>query len=324
MDFEASAPTICQDADGSIQLDKTSQENIYAFLVNDQLISTQNGEDGSMSVIIPAQQLNMGNNNIEILATPVGGCGSPVSKTYSLMVDARVTPQSATAASICREGQATLSATGASAGQEYHWYAAASDNTVLSSGARFTTPVLAKNATYYVAIQNATGCEGDRVPATVQVIHYDNPQIMSAADSLYITSTGTQQWYLDGVALPNDTLASIRPLQSGVYSVNVAMGTCVATAMATYEKPQVVTGTVPETASALRVYPNPVHGYLHFESQDASINQVHIQNASGQTLGTIKLQHGSGKIDMSSFAGGLYLIQVECGDGTKEVKIIKE
>jgi hypothetical protein len=323
MDFEVSAPAICQDTDGSIQLDKTSQQDVYAFLVNDQLITTQKGAGGSMSVIIPAQQLNAGINQIEVMATPTG-CGSPVSKTYSLVIEERVTPQSVTASSVCREGQATLSVNGALAGQEYHWYSTIKDNTVLSSGATFVTPVLVRNATYYVAIQNATGCEGDRVPVTAQVTHYDDPQIASTADSLYTAYSGPKQWYLDGVALLNDTLASIKPQQSGVYSVNVAVGTCVAAAMVTYNKPQVVTGTIPETAPALSVYPNPVRGYLYFENPDTSVKQVNIQNVSGQTLGTVRLQHGTGRIDMSSFVNGLYLIQVEGAGGTKEIKIIKE
>jgi len=323
-DFTVSSPAICQDANGSVQLDKASRKSVYAVLMNDKVIATHAGQDGTLSMAIPAQKLKTGDNPVVVRATPAGVCGSPVSKTYTLVVMPRVTPQSTTATVICREGQATLSASGATDGQVYHWYAEADDERVLALGSTFTTPVLAKNATYYVGIENAAGCEGNRVPVVAKVVHYDDPQIEVAGDSLYTTAAGAKQWYLDGSLLSADTVASIKPRQSGVYALNVQIQTCVASAVMTYNMPKIVTGVSEATSPSLQVFPNPVRGYLYFESDDASARQVIVQNISGQTVGNLTLQQGSGKLDMSTLAAGMYLIKVQSQGVQKEIKVIKE
>jgi len=132
------------------------------------------------------------------------------------------------------------------------------------------------------------------------------------------------QWSLDGTLLPTDTLKSIKPQQSGVYSVNIQVRTCVASAMVTYQMPEVVTGVPEATSSTLQVYPNPVHGYLYFESQDTAVRHVSVQNASGQTVGSVQLRQGTGKFDMSLLSSGLYLIQIQDSKGAQEIKIIKD
>ncbi len=73
----------------------------------------------------------------------------------------------------CDAGTVTLTASGASGVQVYRWYADASTQTVLFTGAGFTTPTLGTNTNYFVSIYDpSTLCESNRtqVAAIVTII----------------------------------------------------------------------------------------------------------------------------------------------------------
>jgi gliding motility-associated-like protein len=73
---------------------------------------------------------------------------------------------SASPATICAGGRATLSATGASG--NYAWYDSASGGTLLSASANFVTPALNATTTYYVQA-SVNGCPSTRTPVQVTV-----------------------------------------------------------------------------------------------------------------------------------------------------------
>lgn len=78
-------------------------------------------------------------------------------------------PPTTTDGNACAPGVATLSASGAGAGQ-YRWYTVPTGGTAISgvSGPTFDTPSLTSNTTYYVSIYN--GCEGSRASVTANLI----------------------------------------------------------------------------------------------------------------------------------------------------------
>lgn len=329
MDYAVAATPVCEGADATIQIDKASDMNMYEAFVNDSLVWDGKGNNASLSFSVPSAILHSGNNAVSVRAIPMQGCASVTETTSLLIVDPIVSPQSAIAGSACREGEVKLSATGAHDGQQYHWYAAQDDTQALSStGATFTTPVINKSRTYYVAIANALGCEGIRLPVAANIVQYDDPAILLHNDTLFVDYAGKKQWYVDGEKLSADTLSFIKPQRSGIYSVEIPVESCLATASVTYTLPEVITGTTPEATTLIRLYPNPVTKYLYFEQLKSSVKEIIVQNALGQFIGTMPLNNTgdltAGKFDMSMLPSGLYLIQIRTATNKTEIKVIKE
>ncbi|WP_299498337.1 hypothetical protein [Mucilaginibacter sp.] len=90
-------------------------------------------------------------------------CG-PVTQQVNVTALAAPTVAPAT---ICSGNSATLTAT--APGGSYQWYDAATNGSLLFSGASYTTPSLTTNTTYYVQTTGAS-CTTSRTPVTVTVI----------------------------------------------------------------------------------------------------------------------------------------------------------
>lgn len=73
----------------------------------------------------------------------------------------------------CGPGTITLTASGATASQEYRWYEVPTGGTQLAVAGTYTTPALSATTTYYVSlVDTGTGCEGPReaVDAIINLI----------------------------------------------------------------------------------------------------------------------------------------------------------
>lgn len=100
---------------------------------------------------------------------------------------------------LCGPGSATLTATGASSGQVYHWYETDTSCTPVAYGASFTTPILSQLHTYYVTIEQ-DGLESYKVaaPVIISQLPADIGQFWTLTFDL---NTGLVAWYpLDGNA----------------------------------------------------------------------------------------------------------------------------
>ena len=89
----------------------------------------------------------------------------------NLTVNAVPGTPTTTDALICIGSSATLSASGATTGNKYIWYNAASGGTLLKTSTNetdntFTTPNLGTTNNYWVSILNTSGCEGPRTQVT--------------------------------------------------------------------------------------------------------------------------------------------------------------
>lgn len=328
MNYTIATTDVCPDQDAKIEITETSKQNIYEVFVNDKRLSEMNGKDGTMSLSVASSLLSLGANQITVRATPRQGCGSKTEKVHTVVVEEIVNPASVTTGTTCREGTVTLNASGAQAGQQYRWYGAMTDDTQLGSDAVFVTPVLTQTTTYFVSIANTLGCEGERVPVEAKVIAYENPVIDSFNDSLHVNFSGTMQWYVDGNLLPHDTTSTIKPMQSGIYTVAIPVQTCLATASMSYTMPEVITGIGESTSSMIRVYPNPVAEFLFFEKENDDVEEVTIQSVNGAIVGRFNLTRSekitTGKFDMSALSSGLYFVNIRSSDKKTEIKVIKQ
>jgi uncharacterized repeat protein (TIGR01451 family) len=87
-------------------------------------------------------------------------------------VISNITAPTVNGATICRGETATLTASGAASGFNYHWYDAPVAGNLLYTGNPFTTPVLTATTVYYVSIFDVSDplCESSRTAVTVIVL----------------------------------------------------------------------------------------------------------------------------------------------------------
>ena len=83
-----------------------------------------------------------------------------VAEQNRLTVNATPVAPTTTSAERCGAGSLVLSASGATTGQDYKWYADTTQSPIQVGGASFTTPSLATSTDYFVGIyQTSTSCE---------------------------------------------------------------------------------------------------------------------------------------------------------------------
>lgn len=75
--------------------------------------------------------------------------------------------------------------------------------------------------------------------------------------------------------------------------------------------------------SKIRIYPNPSSSMLTIEC-DERINEVHVMNLLGEVLQQKFVYNNETKLNMSSFAQGVYLVELICDTGRSVRKIVKE
>ncbi|HSI91021.1 MAG TPA: PKD domain-containing protein, partial [Adhaeribacter sp.] len=98
------------------------------------------------------------------------GCALPARLPVTVTVNPVVAAATISDVTLCGPGNtATLSATGSA--KSYEWYDAATNGTLLHTGATFTTPALAATTSYYVLAISNEGCRSfTRTKATVTVL----------------------------------------------------------------------------------------------------------------------------------------------------------
>lgn len=100
-----------------------------------------------------------------------GVCASANSSVAAITVVSYPTAPATNGGQICIGSTATLSASGANSGDQYKWYNAASNGTLLKTSIdntdnTYTTPVISATTNYWVSIVNSNNCEGPRTQVT--------------------------------------------------------------------------------------------------------------------------------------------------------------
>jgi hypothetical protein len=137
-------------------------------------------------------------------------------------------------------------------------------------------------------------------------------------------STGNV-WYLNGKLIPDYSGQFLDVKESGVYKLQVNVGSCV-----TLTEREFVYSVVED--GSVSVYPNPVKGgeILTVRSKNPDLKRVSIANSVGVEVGVVILETAEsgepgtyvGKFDIKQFPSGLYLIKVKDGDKFRVIKII--
>jgi gliding motility-associated-like protein len=173
-----------------------------------------------------------------------GACESPRTPVTATINPLPTSP-STTPGSLCGPtASVLLSASGGTNG-EYRWYTVATGGTALAGevNATYTTPIIAANTTYYVAINNGT-CESSRTPVTATVLTTTAPTALSGATACLgsaVTLTalggldGQYNWYTlatGGTAIPgaiNSTYQIPSLTTTSTFYVSLNIGGCEST-----------------------------------------------------------------------------------------------
>ena len=163
------------------------------------------GDGGDITIFLEDAWLSVGSNNT-IRIKSSSGCDSQFLTASSQITKEDLYTAAGTSASSCVVGSVTLSATGASAPTNYHWYESETSSTVLASGDQFATPVLSDTTTYYVAAFNSQGCDGPRASVTAYINNLADQFLVDASAAIVCRNStmtftanslqsGTYKWY---------------------------------------------------------------------------------------------------------------------------------
>ncbi len=316
---------VCGTDSGWVKVSGTQAGMHYVVATRDRIISdTISGEKDSIYFVIPSELLTEGENDLTIRV--MGICGS-FSLNQRVMINRyRAYKASVSSDPHCQAGPVILKAKGAPTGGGYNWYSEMDSRAPVFTGVEFITPVLQKTQQYFVGAIDSLGyCEGNRVGASAVIIRYEDAVItQTEVDMLQSNHETSNHWYLNG-ALLVDTTTFLKIQFSGVYGLEVRIGSCITSD----EKTLVVTGTE-ENNHRLKGYPNPVTGMFYLETPDDGnpSEDMFIFNSTGRKLGMMKLTSNGkwmkGQFDFSPYSPGLYFIYVGTTGGGGHYKIIKK
>ncbi|MFW9598268.1 MAG: GEVED domain-containing protein, partial [Paludibacter sp.] len=191
----------CQGASVTVPFTTTgvhSSGNVFTAQLSDATgsfsspttIGTLSGTtSGSISAVLPLGLSAGTSYRIRVISSAPSITGRD--NGSNLTISASVNAPTVTGAYLCIGGSTavTLSASGASTGDVYKWYSAATSGTLLKTSSSntdntFTTPSLSTTTSYWVSIQSAGGCESARVQVDATMPSaYGGSQTLAGTDS---------------------------------------------------------------------------------------------------------------------------------------------
>jgi hypothetical protein len=137
------------------------------------------------------------------------------------------------------------------------------------------------------------------------------------------SSLSGNQWFKDGIPIDNATGTTYNVTVAGIYTVRVTIETC--QSVMSDEEPIIVTGDIAILGgSRIVLAPNPVERELLIQMRDTGTKQIAIYNASGALATTLTSNRDEEHVDVSSYAGGLYIVKIVSESGSYAGQFIKK
>lgn len=258
-------------------------------------------------------------NQNQIWSKSVGGTIAQVFRYPPCFITGTYTATAGGApASICKGESAVLSVS--ATGGEVYIYEWSSSPPGFTSDIQ--NPVVSPEVTttYYVTIKNGP-CEATDSITIMVYEAPEKPEITVSGDSLVSSSSGGNQWFVDGNLIQGATGHVLLPSSNGSYKVQV---TDVHGCLSEMSDPVDVTwlsATGTHEMNILNIFPNPSSGMVHI-TPPAGLGdhyEILLLNSIGMVL---KSGNGVRLLDLSGFENGIYYIVVRYPDGKQFSKKI--
>jgi photosystem II stability/assembly factor-like uncharacterized protein len=131
------------------------------------------------------------------------------------------------------------------------------------------------------------------------------------------------QWFLNGVTLPEGVNPILQISKSGNYSVQVTHDGCVSPLSDPY--PFIITGDISD-AGNYSIYPNPAIDYLQIilpETADRNVVDFLIYNSLGQIVSESKLLNNE-YLNIADLIPGIYSLVITSPEANKHFRFVKE
>jgi hypothetical protein len=157
-----------------------------------------------------------------------------------------------------------------------------------------------------------------------EVIPYDDVVVTMEEGILHSSFEEGNQWFLNGDILSTEINSTLTPLETGVYSVEVAIGSCKTTGTFNY----VISGfQESEEAAEILIYPNPSKEllFIRFRSE-GNVELIGILTSTGTSVPYICTpvsDEGLSAISLADWPAGLYTLLFKSNDKSSFIRFVK-
>jgi fibronectin type 3 domain-containing protein len=158
------------------------------------------------------------------------------------------------------------------------------------------------------------------VPARPAVtLNLDNPE----TPVLTSNAASGNQWYLNGTAIDGATGTSYAVAGQGTYTVKVTADDCASELSAAM--PIIITATSPtEATTMLQVHPNPVAEKITVSVPGKGVKRILITSLEGRVVYSSELAGEEVTVDVTNYAGGVYVVSATTQQRSEAVRFVKK
>jgi chitodextrinase len=285
-----------------------------------QVISEGSKTDGIIKFTVPKTNLSEGGNALMII-TKTSGCQQAISTPYTVTYPSQLRLTTTTNdLTICQGSHANLSVQSSAPIKTYQWMNSNFETIATTNIPAFAFgPVTSSSAVFLTGV-NENECHTDTVSYTINVQPGPQPNVTLVNDTLMVdVSSNSYQWYRNGSLFATTSEPYIVLIDSGVYSVNINTGVCVAGSNALEFFSQ-ITATEPDIQDgfSFEIFPVPNEGqklYVEIRTHDPSEMRIEFLDMMGSLHEKLALnpmnENGKVAINFSKpLFNGVYIIRL--------------
>lgn len=224
--------------------------------------------------------------------------------------------------SICSGDSLRLSITNVNKGDSLKWYFGSNSDLNNVSSKSF-----GENTKLYVTRIDSFGCNATSDTIQISVLNRPNKPIISWNGSeLSIPNTYTSyQWLQNNIVIANATLAQFKPTTTGQFRVIVTNASGCSDTSDVYNLIVTAVTNTGFAQNSITIFPNPANDFIIVDlgGDPAKAAGVQLLDNSGRVLTSWIQSQRQKQIDLSKFAKGSYLIQINSGKQKVVKKFIK-
>jgi subtilisin family serine protease len=177
---------------------------------------------------------------------------------------------------------------------------------------------------YSVAVTDSNGCTGTSNSINVTLLPVPTKPLVyysNNANLLISSAPLGNEWILNGTDIPGADSTTWYPVQSGLYSVRVTNSSGCVNISDVFNFVNIGTG---EEQRQFVIYPNPTSAQFTVEiPSDITDAWIYVYDGVGRLVMEHKANESKERLDLTSFASGVYRVAVEWGDGVSTQSLIK-